>query len=132
MKAYKLKKDSWHYWLASFGDELRMYNVTDICAYIRAMLAGLMQLIFVSIIALILGGGTLITIVNLFGWLFLGQELYQITVIFTTVFIAVITLIVIAAIIAFTKERTDNTEPGFVRLSYRKFKEKTCSLVEFE
>ena len=132
MKTYTLKKDSWHYWLASFGDDLRMYHVNDICAYIRAMIFGLFHLIFVTAIICLLGGGMLFSIGNLFGWLFLGYKLYEITVIFTTVFVAVITVLIIAVIVAFTKERTNNTEPGFVRLAYRRVKEKTCSLVEFE
>lgn len=132
MKTFKLSKDSWHYWLASFGDDLRLYNVTDICAYIRAMIVGLFQLIFVTAIICMLGGSALFSIGNLFGWLFLGYKLYEITVIFTTIFIAVITVLIAAVVVAFTKERTGNTEPGFVRLAYRRVKEKTCSLVEFE
>ena len=92
MKTYTLKKDSWHYWLASFGDELRMYSVYDICSYIRAMIVGSFQLLFVTVVVLfvtvvvcLIGGAILYSIGNLFSWLFLGYQLSQLTIAIFTV-----------------------------------------------
>ena len=139
MKTYTLKKDSWHYWLASFGDELRMYSVYDICSYIRAMLVGSFQLLFVTVVVLfvtvvvcLIGGAILYSIGNLFSWLFLGYQLSQLTLMFFALLAGLIGAGIIIAFIEASKNRVKTTEPGFVRLAYRRFKEKTCSLVEFE
>ena len=132
MKTYTLKKDSWHYWLASFGDELRMYSVYDICSYIRAMLVGSFQLLFVAVVVCLIGGAVLFSIGNLFSWLFLGYQLSQLTLMFFALLAGLIGAGIIIAFIEASKNRVKTTEPGFVRLAYRRFKEKTCSLVEFE
>jgi len=132
MKTYTLKKDSWHYWLASFGDELRMYSVYDICSYIRAMLVGSFQLLFVAVVISAISGAVLYSIGNLFSWLFLGYQLSQLTIMVSALFAGLIGAAIIIGIIETSKNRVRTTEPGFVRLAYRRFKEKTCSLVEFE
>jgi len=132
MKTYKLKKDSWHYWLASFGDDLRMYGVYDICSYIRAMLVGLFQLLFVAVVISAIGGAILYSIGNVFSWLFLGYQLSQLTIMVFALLAGIIGTAIVIGIIETSKNRVQTTEPGFVRLAYRKFKEKTCSLVEFE
>lgn len=132
MKTYTLKKDSWHYWLASFGDDLRMYSVYDICSYIRAMLVGSFQLLFVVTVVSGLSGAVLFSIGNLFSWLFLGYELSQLTIMVSALLAGLIGAAIIIAFIEASKNKVRTTEPGFVRLAYRRFKEKTCSLVEFE
>ena len=132
MKTYMLKKDSWHYWLASFGDDLRMYGVYDICGYIRAMLVGLFQLLFVTAVVCLIGGAILYSIGNLFSWLFLGYQLSQLTIMVSALLVGLIGAAVIISAIEASRNTVRKTEPGFVRLAYRRFKEKTCSLVEFE
>ena len=132
MKTYKLKKDSWHYWLASFGDDLRMYGVYDICSYIRAMLVGLFQLLFVAVVISAIGGAILYSIGNVFSWLFLGYQLSQLTIMVSALLAGLIGAAIIIGVVEASKNRVQTTEPGFARLAYRKFKEKTCSLVEFE
>ena len=132
MKTYTLKKDSWHYWLASFGDDLRMYGVYDICGYIRAMLVGTFQLLFVTAVISAIAGVILYSIGNIFSWLFLGYQLSQLTIMVSALLAGLIGAAVIISFIEASKNRVQSTEPGFVRLAYRRFKEKTCSLVEFE
>ena len=132
MKTFKLSKNSWHYWLASFGDDLRMYSVYDICSYIRAMLVGLFQLLFVTAVICLIGGAILYSIGNAFSWLFLGYKLSELTIAISALFAGLIGAAVIISAIEASKNTVKKTEPGFVRLAYRRFKEKTCSLVEFE
>ncbi len=132
MKTFKLSKNSWHYWLASFGDDLRMYSVHDICSYIRAMLVGSFQLLFVTAVICLIGGAILYSIGNAFSWLFLGYKLSELTIAISALFAGLIGAAVIISAIEASKNTVKKTEPGFVRLAYRRFKEKTCSLVEFE
>ena len=132
MKTYKLKKDSWHYWLASFGDDWRMHNVDDICSYIRAMIVGLFQLLFVAVVISAIGGAILYSIGNLFSWLFLGYQLSQLTIMVFALLVGIIGTAIVISVIEASKNTVKTTEPGFVRLAYRRFKQKTCSLVEFE
>jgi apolipoprotein N-acyltransferase len=132
MKTFKLSKNSWHYWLASFGDDLRMYSVHDICSYVRAMLVGSFQLLFVTAVISAIAGIALFSIGNLFSWLFLGYQLSQLTLMFFALIAGLIGAGLIIAFIEASKNRVETTEPGFVRLAYRRVKEKTCSLVEFE
>lgn len=132
MKTFKLSKNSWHYWLASFGDDLRMYSVYDICSYVRAMLVGSFQLLFVTAVICLIGGAILYSIGNAFSWLFLGYKLSELTIAISALFAGLIGAAVIISAIEASKNTVKKTEPGFVRLAYRRFKEKTCSLVEFE
>jgi hypothetical protein len=132
MKTFKLSKNSWHYWLASFGDDLRMYSVHDICSYVRAMLVGSFQLLFVTAVICLIGGAILYSIGNAFSWLFLGYKLSELTIAISALFAGLIGAAVIISAIEASKNTVKKTEPGFVRLAYRRFKEKTCSLVEFE
>lgn len=132
MKSYKLKKDSWHYWLASFGDEYRVYRLDDICGYIRAVIHGAFLLLLMGIIISILGGTSAFALGNLFSWLFLGYELSGVTVIYSAVITGLIGAAIVIISIEHLKEKSDRNNPGFVRLAYRKFKDKTCSKVEFE
>ena len=80
----------------------------------------------------VISGAVLFSIGNLFSWLFLGYQLSQLTIMVSALFAGLIGAAIIIGIIETSKNRVRTTEPGFVRLAYRRFKEKTCSLVEFE
>ena len=127
MKTFELKKKSWHYWIANFGEE-RVYESTDICSYIRYVIKGGLLFLLVASVGIFLGGSLLFSIGNLFGWLFLGYELEKVT--FTTFSV----IILFGALIGFFlgKEAIEQSEPGFVRLAYRSWKDKFCAKVELK
>lgn len=132
MKAYTLKKNSWHYWLAKKGG--LWGNETDICDYIRKVLKGILVVFFVSlaipVILFIIGSGAW----NIFAYLFLGVKLNLFARVTITVLGAIVSFFMLVGFgVMYSKihdKISDN--PGFVTLSYRKFKDKTCALVRFE
>ena len=79
-----------------------------------------------------IGGAILYSIGNLFSWVFLGYQLSQLTIMVSALLAGLIGAAIIIGVVEASKNRVQTTEPGFARLAYRKFKEKTCSLVEFE
>jgi len=148
MEAHKLSSTSWHLFLANFGlanqwDKLEAGDRTDICSYIRRVLLGLFKLSL-----LVFGGIGIVsfvgyTIGNLIGWLFLGYTLSEATGVFWTIIVIMTLIVTICVLLQKTKEKISDIRyknrherkkqaPGFLVLAYRKFKSKTCFMVEVE
>lgn len=117
----KLNRNSWHYKLNDFiiKDGLRESKYPDFCSYFwRTVGSVLLTICFVALAALVV---TLVVIC----W-----EL---------VLFLIGTVILLFSIFAFAKFVSDkvegkiqSTEPGFLRASYRKFRDKTCHKLEWE
>lgn len=128
MKTFELKKKSWHYWLANFGD-LRVGTNTDICSYIRCVIWGAFWLLVAAGAGAFLSGCVLFAIGNLFSWLFLGYELSNMTVgVFTVLSALFLTGLAFVSREAIA-EKMSKSEPGFVRLAYRSWKDKFCARI---
>lgn len=134
MKEFTLKKDSWHYKAAQFGGP-RVCSETDICEYVRAVIKGGTLFLFLACFGLWLGGSLLYALGNLFGFLFLDYELTRFATGVLLVaggilgFFATV-LIGVAIKVKFQEwqdeQSAEDKEPGFVKLAYTKFKDKTC------
>ena len=133
MKEIVFNKKSWHYWLATFGDDIRVDpHGDDICHYIRSVLVGLFLFLIVLAAGSMVVGVVAYSIGNLFGWLFLGYALEQITFFVFSMFG---TLGLVAFLMVFKEsmdEKFRDSQPGFARSVYRKFKDKTCFYIKFE
>lgn len=134
MKPFKLKKDSWHFWLATFGDKNRVDHRygDDICHYIRSVLVGAFWATFALVAASLFTAWVGFSFGNLIGWLFFGYVLDLATVFFFMFAAFIGALVGWAAFMDWRREHCADREPGFVTLAYRKFKTKTCAMVEFE
>lgn len=134
MKEFTLKKDSWHYKAAQFGGP-RVCSETDICEYVGAVIRGGMLFLLCATLGLWLGGSILYSLGNLFGFLFFDYELtmYSTAVLKVTGVIlgsVAAVLVGIAAKVKFQEwqdeQPAEGKEPGFLKLAYTKFKDKTC------
>jgi hypothetical protein len=90
----------------------------------------------------VLSGWVIFSIGNMFGWLLLGYKLEF----FSQMFWFMVTLLVGMAAILYSKEKIfekldeigekiadrPKRQPGFIKLAYRKFKDKTCFRLEIE
>ena len=133
MKEVVFNKKSWHYWLATFSDDMRVNpHGDDICHYIRSVLVGTFWLLLMTFVCAFVGGAVLYSIGNLFSWLFLGYELASVTVAVLSIFGGLGSAIVLMASKELVQEKMRDSEPGFVRSVYRKFKDKTCFYIKFK
>jgi hypothetical protein len=142
MKSYTLKANSWHLWLANWGHiRIRVEHGTDICSYIRAVIAGTFNMIGVSIIV----GGLLGLIAFAEGscllWIYqcitggFGEPSGPAIV---GTFMNCVFLVTF--VIHNFKEWWENrevkpnteVEPGFIGLARQKFKNKTCFKIDFK
>lgn len=151
MKEFTLNANAWHFRLANYGqtriDDYDVEYGMDICTYVRAVLRGLLSVLF-----------TVVITVGLTAWV--GYSIYDIYQIIaggpkevspgTAIFVAVIAAIIIAGTMAVlgvtVREATyryrdysrdkqttcKENQPGFIKLAYRKFKDKTCFKIKFE
>lgn len=154
MKAITLKKNSWHYWLATNIGDYKEYQ-KDFCAYVRSVLFSIIAGAFIV---------ALFGSIGLFILYAIGREVYALYTCVISGWIGISTvcsygkfedattgafagLAVCAAILAVIvllykrKERIRKEiyagrrkmpEPSFVALAYRSLKEKTCFRVEFQ
>ena len=133
MKELVFNKKSWHYWLATFGDDTRVNpHGDDICNYIRSVFIGTYWLLIMTWVCAFISSAVLYSIGNLFSWMFLGYELAKVTVGVFTILGGFTLMILFMAYNELLQEKIRDTEPGFVRASYRKFKDKTCFYIKFE
>lgn len=146
MKSFNLKKDSWHFWLSKFMRERWYYpgDQVDLCQYIRKVIMGVIILFFVSFTGLLFSWAYLYGGYALIACLFDSQctEPPELSVLFIT--INIIALVILAAFGAcIAKEKYDEyrydhplpeveKDPSFLQLAYRKFKDKTCVLINLE
>ena len=134
MKQYVLKKDSWHFKIASF-DNLYAKHCNDICDYIRTFSIGLAKILILTTLAILFSGYFLYGIGNIIGVIFFGYQLHPAAMVPPGVVLA---LVIVGSIVKL-REYWDNrkvsevkTEPGFATLAYRKFKDKTCARIVLE
>lgn len=141
MLEFTLKEKSWHMWLANFGGtRIGSYERrcgTDICSYIRAVFWGSMALLALTMACLAFATMIGATLYNYYSIIFNGfEEVWGVTVLVTLVLfcLAFITLGV------YLQEKykewrwknpVKSKPPGFTKLAYRKFKDKTCFKVNF-
>lgn len=141
MKELNFKTGTWHYWLANFPERRIYASVgSDICAYTRAVLSGLL---FVTLMTLTIGYllslfayMILYSIGNVIGWLFFGYILESTSVgVLSIVFGFVLFVFALAYYMDKRDEifeRLEKSEPGFIRTAYRSWKDKYCARVKFD
>ena len=138
MKEFTLKRDSWHYKLVTFGDkesETKLKYEVDMCEYVWMVIRSFALWAFFAIVAVLLAFGVIHSLYDLVQYIFFGKEFIEKgTVIFLTF---VVGFLVFASIIVFlawreTLRSDPDYKPGFAILAYRKFKDKTCSRINFE
>lgn len=145
MKEFNLKYKSWHLWLANFGKcRIHPEYGTDICTYTRAFFVGAFWFAVCSFCAALffgwIGHSLYAIVAYVLGYL---QELPESTVIFMGV-AGVLSLSMIVVLFydryqnyKYEKRARDRAQgktpppPGFITLTYRKFKDKTCFKINF-
>lgn len=155
MKELAFNKEAWHFWIANFGKTRvqsddwnwsRPNSVieTDICAYTRAFLIGLFQLIIVSSIVIGIASSVAYAIGNIIGVYLYGYELSFITKVLLflaslacMVTIGLVTVLATLAGVSKIKEYVSNKlyenqaqEPGFIRVAYSSWKNKYCMKIK--
>jgi hypothetical protein len=108
----KLKKNSWHYKLNDMvWEDFSYYRPNDFCSYFWCTVAGICKLTVLLTLSFI--GGVIAVI----GWeLVLGM----------------VAIVIAFLVFMYLREKYENSEPGFVGLSWRKFRDKTCHKIEWE
>lgn len=135
MKQYVLKKDSWHFKIANFDQGNARY-CEDICEYIKAFFVGLSKIILLSSLATLLAGGFLYGFGNIIGWWLFGYTLHPSSVVPPIVLLFLLIFVATMKLKEYLINRPVSSEvdkePGFVRLAYHKFKDKTCARIVLE
>ena len=132
MKAIELNKDSWHYKLASRANPyFYSRGEEDICSYTKYVFLGFLEIILISFVVLLLGGFTVNFFYSCYTWLFLNQPFNEFAVVFGCVVGGLLNACAIAYFCNNAKEKMSHTEPGFVRLAYRSWKDKFCVKITF-
>lgn len=147
MEYHDLQYSTWHMWLANFGvtryDRLDPGDRVDICSYIRMVAMGALKLLILTLVGLVLVGWVLFSIGNMFAFLFMGYTLELPAFMFW--FFGSLILIGIGfhhgkkkvsdllyerRIKNWDGKARPKKKPGFLALAYRKFKDKTCFMME--
>lgn len=140
MQSYTLNKNSWHFYLASeWGRHIYLDESMDICTYIRRVIIGAIKLTMASVIVSVVVG--LIAAMELaflycaFQLLFgdlasvTNQHVQGLACVGTVANAA----LAIAYLVNWYKDKNIQVPtPGFVTLATKKFKSKTCFMVEFK
>lgn len=145
MLTFTLKKDSWHYWVANFAERRvrpEYDEGCDICSYTCAFFGGLFWLTLVTTLTTMLSIWALVSLVDLGNWVIFGGYLPPYAQVFGIVVIVVPMFLGLIAFIAFLRHKAEEQRekyinaprppPGFVKLAYRKFKDKTCFKLKFQ
>lgn len=133
---HTLRSNSWHFHLANFCavNDIHPNDNVNICEYIRRVFRGILLVCFMGILVFAILFDTIYSIANVFSVMFLdGYEMQPVT--YVTLF-----LYSMVGYMAYkdhreniARNRTEpETPPGFLKLAYRKFKEKTCFIVSFK
>lgn len=134
MKAFNLSKDSWHFYVANFGSKrIWVEDGSDICEYTRAVFAGSFLVLLSCACALL--GVTWVgcSVYNLYDMMF-GNGVLEIYTALLLFMVGMLTVFIsIAVFMDWFNSRPEKpeVEPGFVKLAYRKFKNKTCFRLDF-
>lgn len=138
-----IKRNSWHYKLANFGRE-RVWpgEKIDFCRYFRCVVGGLFVFTITALVAFAAGVWFIDTIVELFRFFLYGIKMSDMAIAMTVIVLS----IGVGALFAVCKIKYDDyqylkrksrkdyeePEPNFFTLAYRKFKDKTCHLLQVE
>ena len=132
MKEFTLRKDSWHYMIASFDNQFAEYS-TDICQYIRTFFIGLAKILILTTLLLFFTAYFLYGVGNIIGVLFYGYQLHPAAMVPPGVVLALVIVGCTAKLKDYLSNRPKiDREPGFVGLAYDKVKNKTCARINFE
>lgn len=144
MMEFELNAKSWHFWLANFSHKRVSVYGTDICSYIRAVLLGLFWLTVYGTAAIFFVYGTGVTLYD--GYYFFAEGIKVsllaevMIMLWSIVFILMFTLLftygvvehAIPAVQRACRTVATPDKPSFLRLAYRKFKDKTCFQIKFK
>lgn len=151
MDAVTLSTEAWHFRLANYGTRrISSYDLRvgiDICTYLKLVTAGLV--VMITRIALVVLGVAWIgySLYDLFLMAVFGSDLTPPAIMLVAVIAAMISALVIIGTVEWSKgiaerrrskayadkfERGIEEKPGFLKLAYRKFKDKTCFKIKFE
>lgn len=140
MKSIELKKDSWHYHVATGYSSLREWETenTDICSYTRYVLKGMFFIALIIIAASII----LAPIVHLLVGIVVGLAYGAVMLSpFSMIGLLIIAISVIIGILIGSllwyedrnKYKVKVKKPdGYVKLAYKSWKEQYCARVEFK
>lgn len=134
MKAIEFKRGSWHHKLATIHDPY--YNrdwkdETDICTYTRHVFLGFLYFLFVCGVFGLLAFVSLNTLFEIYQWVFFSQPMNELSIVFLCVVGGILTMVLLAGGTAVVREKLDSSNPGFVRISYRSWKDKFCVKINF-
>jgi hypothetical protein len=141
MKSYTLNSKSWHFWLASeWGSRIYVGEGIDICSYIRRVISGFFKMIGAGIMAALFIG---LILAGEGSFLYAAYQLTfgDINLIteavgtLAAIAAALNVLLLIGAVKAWTEENDISLSvptPGFISLAAKKFKSKTCFMINFK
>lgn len=131
MTPVKFSESSWHFRLARFGDTFCRRDVSNICAYTRAVLAGafcflIASALVVLVTAILADSLAWVTVLVVQGWADPGILVSMALVIL----IFALAVLVISALIKIHSLLTDQVSDTFLSASYQSFKHRFCVPVE--
>jgi hypothetical protein len=141
---FELNAKSWHFWLANFAHKRVSTYGSDICSYTRAVLLGLFWFILFGTAGVLFVAGTGVTLyegyqffaegikVSLVSELMIMVWAILFTLMFTLLFTVGVVEYVIPAAQRAARSVSKTEKPSFLRLAYRKFKDKTCFQIKFK
>lgn len=147
MKAFELSHDSWHMKLANFGksewSRIDEGDRIDFCSYSRRVMWGA-----ILSAGAILGATAVVGWIGFSIWNVIAWFIYGTAIMFPTGMFLIGTGTIVGIIAIFgakqyvsdkisdkiddikRQHRIQNKQPGFFKLAYRKFKDKTCFMLE--
>jgi uncharacterized protein YqhQ len=132
MKTLNFSNKSWHYRLARVGDEYHRRDLSNICAYTRAVLAGvfciLIALIVIGIASLFVGDFLAWIAAQVFHWQLIAPAVTAIIILCLIALLSIIFLICLAE--DNLRNNRDKICDSFIGASYRSVKERWCARVE--
>jgi hypothetical protein len=141
MKSYTLKTNSWHFYLANWGGpKIYADDQMDICSYIRRVIGGLAKMILVMLLVATVVGVVVFAEGAFCYCAFLlitgvpALEVVQLKAAGPAMIAAIMNLLFLFAALAnwYRNSNVQVPTPGFVTLATKKFKSKTCFMVEFK
>jgi hypothetical protein len=130
MKTLTFNRKSWHYWVASFGNEYRCNRVNNICDYTRKFMGGL----FLLILAFTTFCGGVYVLADFFAWMVacIVNMVLIIPNMATEFIIILIALSVSFIAIVYVIDTVRNHEDTFIYNAYRSYTDKYCIRVNFK
>ena len=139
MKELNFNKKSWHYFFYSIVDEKsENYNdyKTDLCSYIKGVVQGIFLVILFIVVGIALVGGSLWVIGTFFWSIF--QTIYHLDFVYLNnlvmmIFATFLSLgVILFVLVTISEARQQKKFDKFVPAVYRKFKDKTCVMINLK